>query len=110
MFYFLVTHLIEFYPAITHFTWNYHEAGHGKGAPDGVGAVCKRSADRLVGSGNDISSLNDLSEAIQKTCPNINVYLIDDMNILEKEALLATAKEQIKTFPVLCVSIRCHGT
>ncbi|GBP52511.1 hypothetical protein EVAR_32067_1 [Eumeta japonica] len=85
--------------AITHFTWNYHEAGHGKGAPDGVGAVCKRSADRLVGSGNDISSLNDLSEAIQKTCPNINVYLIDDMNILEKEALLATAKEQIKTFP-----------
>ncbi|GBP84581.1 hypothetical protein EVAR_64611_1 [Eumeta japonica] len=99
MFYFLVAHLIEFYPAITHFTWNYHEAGHGKGAPDGVGAVCKRSADRLVGSGNDISSLNDLSEAIQKTCPNINVYLIDDMNILEKEALLATAKEQIKTFP-----------
>ncbi|GBP10601.1 hypothetical protein EVAR_82815_1 [Eumeta japonica] len=51
--------------AITHFTWNYHEA---KGAPDGVSAVCKRSADRLVGSGNDIS-LNDLSEAIQKNLP-----------------------------------------
>ncbi|GBP27700.1 hypothetical protein EVAR_82747_1 [Eumeta japonica] len=95
----VVTYTKEDPSAITHFTWNYHEAGHGKGAPDGVGAVCKRSADRLVGSGNDISSLNDLSEAIQKTCPNINVYLIDDMNILEKEALLATAKEQIKTFP-----------
>lgn len=47
MFYFLVTHLAEFYPAIKHFTWNYHEAGHGKGATHGVGAVCKRSADRL---------------------------------------------------------------
>ncbi|KAF9424321.1 hypothetical protein HW555_000460 [Spodoptera exigua] len=95
----VVTYTKEDPSAITHFTWNYHEAGHGKGASYGVGAICKRSADRLVGSGNDISSLNDLSEAIQKTCPNINVYLIDEMNILEKEALLATAKEQIKTFP-----------
>ncbi|XP_072946039.1 uncharacterized protein [Epargyreus clarus] len=99
MFYFLVTHLTEFYPALVHFTWNYHEAGHGKGAPDGVGAVCKRSADRLVASGKDIESLRDLSNAIQKNCPSINVFVIDDENILEKDSLIASAKDQIKTFP-----------
>ncbi|CAG9839219.1 unnamed protein product [Diabrotica balteata] len=99
MFYFLVTHLTEFYPNLTHFTWNYHEAGHGKGAPDGVGAVCKRFADRLVASGQDIASLSNLSNAIQKNYPSINVFVIDDESILEKEALIASCKEQIKSFP-----------
>lgn len=98
MFYFLVTHLKEFYPALTDFTWNYHEAGHGKGAPDGVGAVCKRSADRLVASGKDIACLSDLSDAIQKNCPGINVFLINDQDIIDKDALLASAKTDIKTF------------
>lgn len=78
------------------FTWNYHEAGHGKGAPGGVGAVCKRSAERLVASGSDITSLSELSNAIQKNCPSINVLL---KNIQEEDALLVSAKEHIKTFP-----------
>ncbi|KAL4720332.1 hypothetical protein ACJJTC_012445 [Scirpophaga incertulas] len=29
-------------------TWNYQEAGHGKGAPGGIGAVIKRTADYRV--------------------------------------------------------------
>lgn len=29
-------------------TWSFFEAGHGKGAPDGVGGVLKRTADRLI--------------------------------------------------------------
>ena len=28
--------------------WSFMEAGHGKGAPDGIGAVVKREADRAV--------------------------------------------------------------
>jgi len=35
-------------------TWNYFEAGHGKGAPDGVGGALKRSADAVVSSGADV--------------------------------------------------------
>jgi hypothetical protein len=35
-------------------TWNYLEAGHGKGAADGVGGVLKRSADRIVSHGKDL--------------------------------------------------------
>lgn len=35
-------------------TWNFFEANHGKGAPDGVGGVLKRIADDLVSKGTDI--------------------------------------------------------
>ena len=36
-------------------TWNFTEAGHcGKGAPDGIGAVLKRTADQIVSQGRDI--------------------------------------------------------
>lgn len=31
--------------------WLYSEAGHGKGAPDGVGAAIKRQADAHVARG-----------------------------------------------------------
>lgn len=42
-------------------TWNFTEAGHGKGAPDGIGAVLKRSADALVNThGHDITRAADL--------------------------------------------------
>lgn len=29
-------------------SWNFFEASHGKGAPDGIGGTLKRSADRIV--------------------------------------------------------------
>jgi hypothetical protein len=32
-------------------TWNFCECGHGKGAPDGVGAAVKRRADKCVADG-----------------------------------------------------------
>lgn len=49
----LATMLGDFYPNLENFTWNVHEAGHGKGATDGVGATWKITADRLVASGTD---------------------------------------------------------
>ncbi|KAL3286040.1 hypothetical protein HHI36_000553, partial [Cryptolaemus montrouzieri] len=62
----LATMLDDFYPNIQNFTWNFHEAGHGKGAPDGVRATCKITADRLVASGTDNSSIDDLAKALEK--------------------------------------------
>lgn len=35
-------------------SWNFFEASHGKGAPDGVGDTLKRSADTIVCHGGDI--------------------------------------------------------
>lgn len=46
-------------------TWNFMEAGHGKGAPDGIGAVIKRTADTVVNTqGQDITKTADLIEGM----------------------------------------------
>ncbi|CAB3249218.1 unnamed protein product [Arctia plantaginis] len=73
----------------------YNEAinSHGKGAPDGVGATCKRTADRLIASGTDISSIDDLAKALEKTCPNIKIFTVDDADISEKAAKLGSTEE-----------------
>lgn len=44
--------------------WNFFEASHGKGAPDGVGGLLKRTADRLVSQGHDIGSAEDFYSAL----------------------------------------------
>ena len=43
-------------------TWNYSERGHGKGAPDGVGACVKRMADQAVQRGADFDFLSSKEE------------------------------------------------
>jgi heptaprenylglyceryl phosphate synthase len=45
--------------------WVYSEAGHGKGAPDGVGAAAKRMADEYVAHGGAITCSSDLVKLIQ---------------------------------------------
>lgn len=97
MFTVLARILDDFYPNLQNFTWNFHEASHGKGAPDGVGATCKRTADRLVASGTDISTIDDLAKAPEKTCRNIKVFTVDDADIRGKTAKLGST-EGIKTF------------
>ena len=44
-------------------TWNFMEAGHGKGAQDGVGVMLKWNADSLVAQGKDISNAWSLYES-----------------------------------------------
>nr|CAI5866096.1 unnamed protein product [Callosobruchus analis] len=56
MFAFITNQMYDYFPEVQSVTWNYHEAGHGKGAPDGIGGVCKRTADRIVAQGTDIRS------------------------------------------------------
>ncbi|OWR42782.1 hypothetical protein KGM_211517 [Danaus plexippus plexippus] len=55
MFY-IITTIQNDFDFISRITWNYTEAGHGKGAPDGVGAVLKRTADKMVSYGRDIGN------------------------------------------------------
>lgn len=40
--------------------WSFFEAGHGKGAPDGVGGLLKRTAERLGSEGKDIPNAKQL--------------------------------------------------
>lgn len=70
MFTVLLKYFKKMFPNILHFTWNYHEAGHGKGAPDGVGGACKRIADTLVSQGNDIPNASSLICALKQRQKN----------------------------------------
>lgn len=68
-------------------TWNYFEAGHGKGITDGVGGTVKRTADRLVNEGKDIDCLDTLSLALEDNLRKIEIHVIktDDFANMKKK-------------------------
>ncbi|CAH1115284.1 unnamed protein product [Psylliodes chrysocephalus] len=59
-------------------TWNFSKAGHGKGAPDDIGGVIKRTADRLVVLGEDISELKCLVEQVSNRCSGIQLQVVTE--------------------------------
>ncbi|CAH1154504.1 unnamed protein product [Phaedon cochleariae] len=81
MFFFLAVELSNLFPTIRKFSWNYLEAGHGKGAPDGVGGVTKRTADRLVAQGHDIASFDTLVTALSQNIKGITYLTVDASDV-----------------------------
>jgi hypothetical protein len=67
-------------------TWNYMEAGHGKGAPDGVGGQLKRTADRLVGYGHDLCNANEVYTALSEAQSGVKLYFVgsNDITVVDK--------------------------
>ncbi|CAG9818887.1 unnamed protein product [Phaedon cochleariae] len=76
MFSFLCNNLKHFFPGVRKFSWNYHESGHGGGAPDEIGGVCKRTADRIGSQGQDVSNFNTLVDILQKNCAGVRFFQI----------------------------------
>nr|CAH7758957.1 unnamed protein product [Callosobruchus chinensis] len=77
MFYILASRLPLEVPNVEKFSWNCSESGHGKGAPDGVGAGSKRTADAVVAAGDNIDSLESFVNIIQERCPRMTMFTID---------------------------------
>ncbi|KAL0829678.1 hypothetical protein ABMA28_003184 [Loxostege sticticalis] len=71
-------------------TWNYTEAGHGKGAPDGVGAALKRTADQIVRYGKDIPDVNTFAAEMKKAVKNVLLEYVSEYEIYEKEYFMPT--------------------
>lgn len=74
-------------PTVETIEWIFFEAGHGKGALDGMGVVVKRCADQAVGHGRDISNFQDSMGVIKKIFygkDGIKIYEIIEKYI-EKE-------------------------
>lgn len=59
-------------------SWNFLEAGHGKGAADGIGAVIKRSADRIVYEGGDVIGTDDLISALESKGTSVKLVKITE--------------------------------
>ena len=51
-------------------SWHFWEAGHGKGAPDGVGAAVKRRADKFMSNGKVITNADSLINELGGTLTN----------------------------------------
>ena len=62
-------------------TWNFFEASHGKGAPDGVGAALKRTADMLISHGQDIKDARELFNALLETNTSIKLFFVNSETV-----------------------------
>ncbi|CAG2186302.1 unnamed protein product [Mytilus edulis] len=75
--------------------WNFHEAGHGKGIPDGIGGSIKRSADRQVSFGADILTADAFIKSIE-TGTKIKLYEVKEPDVLEVDKRIPIP---LKTIP-----------
>lgn len=76
-------------------SWNSSEAGHGKGAVDGVEPLIKRTADSPVARGTDIPDfVTFVSKIVSRT--NIIFYTVQASDITETDSLLP---KTLKTNP-----------
>lgn len=81
MFYLIATYLPSILPTVDVISWNYSEAGHGKGAPDGLGGTIKRTADLLVTQGKDVNSFEKLHTELQNQIKNIDIIPVNKSEI-----------------------------
>lgn len=82
--FYMITKLQDINPNIRRVTWNYQESGHGKGAPDGIGAVVKRTADNFVKYGGDVGTYEDFWALVTKNIPNVYFDMITERDIEDK--------------------------
>ena len=79
---------IPFDLGFEHVNWSFLEAGHGKGAPDGIGAVIKREADRAVLLGNDIKDAESMFKClIARTSIKLFVVKEKDMSFYDDKLI-----------------------
>ncbi|KAK6182417.1 hypothetical protein SNE40_010116 [Patella caerulea] len=64
-------------------SWNFLETSHGKGAPDGIGAVIKRTVDRLISEKTDIPNSRILFENLN-TITSIKLFFINSDDIIDE--------------------------
>lgn len=92
LFYLLAHALTPILPVETA-TWNYTAAGHGKGAPDGIGGTLKRCADKVVAQGVDIGCFEDFVATLQACVRNVQLYVVTASEIAAIENMLPKTNE-----------------
>lgn len=84
------------YPNLSSVEWNYTETGHGKGAPDGVGGVIKRTADQIVARGHDIQNIESLASHLEKNVPGVLLKVVEESGIFEKDLLIPSDLKEFR--------------
>ena len=83
---FALTQMLPFRLGYKKVVWNFLEAGHGKGAADGIGAVAKRTADRLISQGTSISTPPTLYRALIPHT-TVKLYYVEDDEFCHTRAI-----------------------
>ena len=97
----LVSHLQKLCPSVTSSTWNFSEAGHGKGPMDGVGGTLKRMADEFVARGNDIATVGAFVSHLVVSCPSVDLVEVTPENVQRSKLLLPKKVSSVPgTFPI----------
>ncbi|XP_062847785.1 uncharacterized protein LOC134310183 isoform X1 [Trichomycterus rosablanca] len=76
-------------------TWNFTEASHGKGAPDGVGGALKNLADRIVAYGTSIPDADTLFEQLAKNS-SVTLYKVSEEDIKASNELVPTQLKSVR--------------
>jgi len=84
----------------TEITWNFFEASHGKGAPDGVGEALKRSADWIVAHGGDIPDAQSLYDKLKSVDTSVELFFIPERDTESKIKVKAIARFQVPVPPL----------
>lgn len=87
MFYFFGTYLSEKL-GVDEIVWHYSEAGHGKGAADGIGGSIKRLADSLVSRGMDVANFEQFLNALKENCKETSIFSVTDEEINNVDRML----------------------
>ncbi|KAL3991641.1 mitochondrial fission process protein 1 [Sarotherodon galilaeus] len=91
-------------------SWNFFEASHGKGAPDGIGATLKRSTDTIVRHGGDIPNAEAMFHKLRDMGTSVELFFVgeDDVERKVKEIIdgptLVPVKGTMKIHQVLSFS------
>ena len=70
-------------------TWNFFEASHGKGSPDGVGGALKRKADSLVRQGVDLPDPKSVYEKLMQES-SVKLFYCDHKDVEKMKTELST--------------------
>ena len=77
------------------------EAGHGKGAPDGVGRCLKRTADRVVAQGEDIDCFESFVKVLKENVRKVQIILVYEYDIQSMKSIIPSKVPSFKvTFKV----------
>ncbi|KAL3276981.1 hypothetical protein HHI36_012343 [Cryptolaemus montrouzieri] len=69
-----------------------------KGAPDGIGGTCKKTAAKLFATGKDIPSIEAFALAVEENCPGIKTFIIKDGDIDDKQTIIDFYKARLRPF------------
>lgn len=85
MFGLIATSIPKRFPQIKKITWNFSEKYHGKGAPDGVGALVKRLLDFLVACGLDINNFDIVWRQLKARLTSVLIFMVREADIARAE-------------------------